>query len=98
MVETLPGTTTADPVLQRDAMTAATAAASAAAPECRQVRPRSAEFDGTDSEPEAPRRTQPWTESWTFEACGRVFAVPMRFAPTARGTSFTAGPGVRRMD
>jgi hypothetical protein len=98
MVEMLPGTTVTDPVLQRDAMNAATMAAATAAPACRQVRPRAAEFDGADREPQAPRRTRPWTESWIFEACGRLLAVPMRFTPTERGTSFSAGAGVRPLD
>ena len=98
MVETLPGTTVADPVLQRDAMQAAVMALRTAAPNCPQPRPRAAEFDGRDSEPDAPRRTQPWAETWIFEACGALLAVPMRFSPTARGTSFTAGSGVRRLN
>lgn len=99
MVETLPGTTVTDPVLQRDAMQSATMAAHAAAPNCRQIRPLGAEFDGTDAEPNAPRRTRPWSETWMFEACGARLAVPMRFAPSARGgTDFTAGSSVRRLN
>ncbi len=98
MVETLPGTTVTDPVLQRDAMQAAMMAARTAAPNCAQIRPQGADFDGRDSEPNAPRRTQPWSETWVFDACGGMFAVPMRFSPTARGTSFTAGSGVRRLN
>jgi hypothetical protein len=91
MVETLPGTTVTDPVLQRDAMQAAGSAAAAAAPGCRQVRPRAADFEGTDSEPGAPRRTRPWAEAWVFEACGALLLVPMRFTPSAQGgTSFSA--------
>lgn len=100
MVETLPGTTVTDPVLQRDAMQVAVAAARTAAPNCQQVRPQSADFDGPDSEPTAPRRTRPWAEAWVFEACGTLLSVPMRFSPSSRGgTDFSAGTsGVRRLN
>jgi hypothetical protein len=99
MVETLPGTTVTDPVLQRDAMQAAASAARVAAPNCQQVMPRAADFDGADTEPTATRRTRPWSERWVFEACGTLLAVPMRFTPSsAGGTSFTAGPGAQRLN
>lgn len=100
MVETLPGTTVTDPVLQRDAMQAAAAAARTAAPNCQELRPQSADFDGPDSEPNAPRRTRPWMESWVFDACGTLLSVPMRFAPgSGGGTDFTAASaGVRRLN
>lgn len=99
MVETLPGNTVTDPVLQRDAMRAATAAAHASAPNCQQIRPLAAEFDGTDGEPNARRRTRPWSELWMFEACGTQLAVPMRFTPSAAGgTDFSASSSVRRLN
>jgi hypothetical protein len=98
MVETLPGNTVTDPILQRDAMQVAVAAGQAAALGCQQIRPVAANVDGPDSEPTAPRRTQPWTEAWILDACGTLLSVPMRFTPTARGTSFTAGSGVRRVN
>lgn len=100
MVETLPGTTVTDPVLQRDAMQVAMAAARTGAQGCQQIRPQSADVDGTDSEPAAPRRTRPWTETWVFEACGARVAVPMRFSPSSRGgTDFSATTSaVRRLD
>jgi hypothetical protein len=98
LVETLPGTTVTDPILQRDAMQAAMAAARVAAPNCQQLRPGAADFEGADSEPTAARRTRPWAETWVFEACGARVAVPMRFAPSATGgTGFTASGG-RRID
>lgn len=98
LVEMLAGTTVTDPVLQRDAMQAAVAAARVAAPNCQQVRPGSADFEGTDSEPTATRRTRPWAETWVFEACGALVAVPMRFTPSAAGgTGFTAS-GARRLN
>lgn len=98
LVETLPGTTVTDPVLQRDAMRVASAAAHAGVPNCRQLHPRAAEFDGEDGEPRAVRRTRPWSEAWIFEGCGAFYAVSMRFTPTERGTSFSAGAGVRRLN
>lgn len=100
LVETLPGTTVADPVLQRDAMRAAISAAQAGVPGCRELQPVAAEFTGEDSEPTAARRTQPWAELWIFQGCGGVYGVPMRFAPAAQGgTDFSAGTGgVRRLN
>lgn len=98
MVETLPGTTVTDPVLQRDAMQAAGAAAAAAAPGCRQIRPRAADFEGTDSEPGAPRRTRPWVETWFFEACGALLSVPVRFTPSAQGGTGFSATAARRLN
>lgn len=98
MVETLPGTTVTDPILQRDALRAATMAARHAASNCPQVSPRGTDFVGPDSEPNAPRRTRPWSETWTFEACGALLGVPMQFVPTNGGTNFTAGSPVRRLN
>lgn len=86
----LPGTTAADPLLQRDALGAARMSAQAAVPECREVRPVGTDFDSPDAEPGAARRTRPWTETWHFDACGTAVRVPMLFTPTASGTSFTA--------
>ena len=66
--ELLPGTTVTDPVLQRDAMQAARASASATARNCQQITPRDSRFDGPDTEATAPRRTRPWAEIWLMEA------------------------------
>ncbi len=98
MVETLPGTTRTDPVLQRDAMQAAGAAAAAAVPGCRQIRPRAADFDGADSEPDAAWRTRPWAEAWTFEACGTLLSVPMRFTPSPQGGTGFSATAARRLN
>jgi len=98
MMETLPGTTTTDPVLQRDALRAALMAAQAAAPECRQIRPVAAHMDTPDPDAGASRRTQPWTETWIMNACGAMLAVPMLFTPTGQGTTFTARSNVRRLN
>ncbi len=94
--ELLPGSTVTDPVLQRDAMQAATASANATVRNCQQIVPRDSRFDGQDTEPTASRRTRPWAEIWLMDACGTMLTVPMRFTPTDRGTSFTAGAATRR--
>ena len=94
--ELLPGSTVTDPVLQRDAMQAATASASATARNCQQITARDSRFDGQDSEATAPRRTRPWAEIWLMDACGTMLTVPMRFTPTDRGTTFTASAATRR--
>lgn len=33
----------------------------------------------------------PWNESWDVRACGKVFTVPVKFIPDAKGTSISVG-------
>lgn len=95
VMQTLPGSTVADPLLQQDALRAARMSAQASAPGCQQIVAVTGDFDGPDAEPGVPRRTRPWTETWIMNACGTRYSVPMLFTPTATGTSFTARQAAR---
>ncbi len=94
---TLPGTTIADPYLQRDGLTyAATGMAALAPKDCNDVDVLDTTFEGF--QPGKPIAGQPgrvaqsWTEKWTVRACGVEGIVRMRFTPDARGTSITVRP------
>ena len=97
----LPGSTNADPVLQRDARHFATTAALAAAKGCTAFVVTNTRFEafGVPSrgipDPGPERRLRPWFETWTLVGCGRTFAVPMDFLPDATGTQIIQPGGVK---
>jgi hypothetical protein len=87
----LPGTTIADPVLQKDAMTEALAAA--ARPETKDC--KSLDVINTDYLKEAGAPVEgskgpPRDELWTFNACTAKVQVTVHFTPDPTGTSITA--------
>lgn len=87
MVHLLPGTTLADPVLQRDAAVGVITSAALERPrECTQP---GAVIDTTVIDrPE--RHSAPWTEAWTVMQCGTKLPVTVTFTPTQdRGTSWS---------
>ena len=94
----LPGTTAADPLLQREGLRRALMAVRDAAPGCERVAVNDTRADPsaglTPGRGGAARRT--WVEVWTLSACGRVFAVPVRFAPGRDGTEITVDPSAVR--
>jgi hypothetical protein len=89
----LPGTTRADPLLQRDAFHYATVAAAAPAT-CGQTYVADTAFAGIEGAANASlppgRRYPPWKEEWTVVACDRRSVVTLHFAPDATGTNITA--------
>jgi len=97
----LPGTTRADPQLQRDAVRyAAVASGGAPPPSCRQAYVADTKFVGVEGEADpglAPaRRTPPWKEEWTMIACDKHSIVTLHFVPDATGTMINAGQGETR--
>ncbi len=93
----LPGTTIADPLLQRDGIRYATLAAEANGPKpagCNTVRVVDTAFGayGTPA-PKARPGVDPrsWTENWTVDACGTSTLVKLSFLPDATGTTISAG-------
>jgi hypothetical protein len=56
-----------------------------AAPNCGRIAVADTRADGAA----APG---PWGEVWTLSACGRAFAVPVRFAPNRDATEITVDP------
>lgn len=79
----LPGTTRADPVLQKQGLPIAVHGLPAKAAACRDVR-----VVDTLLAPDAPKeRTAPWHESWTVLACNEAYQIPLRFTPTGDGAT-----------
>jgi len=79
----LPGTTRADPVLQKEGLPIAVHGLPDKASSCRDVR-----VVDTVLSPDAPKeRTAPWRESWTVLACNEAYQVPLRFTPTGDGAT-----------
>ena len=89
----LPGTTRADPLLQRDAFRYAVLAATAPA-NCRQPYIADTSFAGVEGAANASlppeRRSPPWKEEWIVSACEQRSVVTLHFVPDATGTNITA--------
>jgi hypothetical protein len=94
----LPGTTRADPFLQRDsvigAFQASVAASRAAgeAKDCKTAFIADTKFIDQETAVEPGGKSPPWREMWTFITCTKRMEVPMRFMPNAKGTAYAAGP------
>ncbi len=97
MLIAVPGTTHADPLLQKDAGNYANVGASMALKTCKAFHVKDTTFLGYDSDaapdPTAPRETRPWHESWTMVGCGHIVTVPIRFMPDATGTTIVSSAG-----
>ena len=79
----LPGTTRADPVLQKEGLPIAVRGLPGKAASCRDVR-----VVDTALSPDASKdRTAPWRENWTVLACNEAYPVRLRFTPTADGAT-----------
>lgn len=79
----LPGRTLAPPRLQLDAMNATLPRLMARHPACTSFVPLNSELERTPGNVDAP-----WSEIWTFEACGRLAAVRVTFTPDGKGGTF----------
>ena len=91
----LPGTSHADPFLERDALVQAQTAAFATLPkDCKQVMIVDTAFVAQEGAP-APktlpgRDPQPWREEWTLKGCDVSAIVTLHFTPDATGTGIHA--------
>jgi hypothetical protein len=89
-----PGTTIADPLLQRDAYQIALFGALLAAKDCKHFDVMNTKFEGFGLEnpklpdPGAGARIRPWRETWSFIGCGKIVDVPMDFVPSEKGTQY----------
>lgn len=97
VLPTLPGTTRADPLLQRDGLRyALIGAAPLAAKDCKKVAITDTRFDAFEGTPAPDARPgfdpRPWRETWTVWACGKAIDVPIHFAPDATGTGIHVQP------
>jgi hypothetical protein len=84
----MPGSSIADPILQRDAGMAFYARGGK---DCKQAFALDTKFMGytdaaLDAKPGQPQRS--WREDWTLWACGKEIVVPFTFTPNARGTQW----------
>jgi hypothetical protein len=90
----LPGTTIADPLLQRDAIQYVMVQAHRLIPpDCGQasvVETRFVEFEGTPLSTVHGSAVRPWREDWRVEGCGKRVIVPVRFTPDSSGTTIHA--------
>ena len=89
-----PGSTHADPALQRDALRYALIGVHLRAKECSHFDVKDTRFEGHDlpfhtSFPgqDSKKQGAPWWETWTLVGCGRTFDVPLLFLPDATGTN-----------
>ena len=93
----LPGSSAADPILQRDALThASTAMSRLTPPGCQDIRYLDTAFDAFGPPGvgvPAGREARSWTEKWTIWACGVQGIVKLYFTPDARGTSISTRLG-----
>ncbi len=93
----LPGSTIADPQLQRDSVKYAAGAMGAMPTGCDQGGVLDTRFVGQEGQPPgavppANGPVRPWTEIWTLQACAKRAVVEMRFTPDATGTDIRATP------
>ncbi|WP_428490133.1 hypothetical protein [Rhodopila sp.] len=87
-----PGTTHADPVLQKDAsMRAYTAAVVAARPDPACDVKYLADTEFIEREKAGSSTPNPWRESWTIVLCNKKVVVPVKFIPDLKGTTIVAG-------
>jgi hypothetical protein len=90
----LPGTTIADPLLQRDAIQYVMVQAHRLIPpDCTQARvveTRFVEFEENPLSTVHGRKVRPWREDWRVEGCGKRVIVPVRFVPDSSGTTIHA--------
>jgi hypothetical protein len=92
----LPGTTRADPILQRDAVKFAVQAA-ATVSEGREVNCQigyvaDTEFIEQESVTLEGAKGPSWRELWTLVSCAHKMQIPVHFIPDSTGTSISAGP------
>lgn len=96
MVPLLPGSTHADPILQRDAVQFAVQALATVPggrePNCRVGYVADTEFIEQENATLEGAKGPAWRELWTLASCTQKMLVPIRFIPDATGTTISAGP------
>lgn len=96
IVPLLPGTTHADPTLQKDAVKYAVQSLSTVPggreANCRIGYVANTEFVEQGSSTLPGAKGPDWRELWTLASCTQRMLVPMRFIPDTTGTTISAGP------
>lgn len=86
-----PGTSRADPILQKDGGIYAVTAAGPSPKGCKDLYIADTKFITFESSaPNAP--APPWTEEWTINQCNDLSIVTMHFVPDATGTGIHTVP------
>jgi len=85
-----PGTTHADPVLQKDAMSQAAMAAQWPEKDCKTGWMENTEFLKETGAPLDGVKGKPWDELWTLASCTKKAQVTMHFIPDKTGTTIHA--------
>lgn len=102
VVPFLPGTTHADPLLQKNASQYAFIAATTLAGKddaCKVNYISDTEFVQRESATTGASTSSPWREIWTIVYCNKKITVPLLFKPDASGTQIVSGgPGGKVMD
>jgi hypothetical protein len=88
----LPGTTHADPTLERDAARYAWIAAQPAMGDCKSGYIAETRYIGTSGVVPGSGARSVWREMWHLVACGRNLNVPLLFTPDTSGTTIAAAP------
>lgn len=88
----LPGTTHADPILQKDAVRYAVIAAGAAMKNCNTAYIANTEFLQQEGEALKDAKGPAWREMWTVITCTNKAIVPLQFIPDSTGTEIVASP------
>jgi hypothetical protein len=95
-VALLPGTTHADPILQKDAgryvQIALSTTPGGRETNCAMLYVADTQFLEEEGEALPGAKGRPWKELWTLQSCTQKMLVPMRFIPDSGRTSISAGP------
>jgi hypothetical protein len=86
----LPGTTHADPLLQRDGVHYAVLAAGIPEKNCSIGYVADTQFQQSETPPATGGIGAPWKELWTLVSCARTVQISMRFIPDSTGTQIVA--------
>jgi hypothetical protein len=82
-----PGTTRADPILQKDAMPHAAMAGQWPEKNCKTGYVENTEFLRETGEPLEGAKGKPWDELWTLASCTKKAKVTLHFIPDKTGTT-----------
>ena len=86
----LPGTSRAEPTLQKDSLEYAAMAASIPEDNCEKAWVDNTEFLNLTAETQEGAKSEPWDEKWTLISCTKKAEVLMHFIPDKTGTTIAA--------
>ncbi|WP_118184648.1 hypothetical protein [Paraburkholderia phosphatilytica] len=93
--QSYPGSSIADPQVQRDLLPIAQTSAAARVPSCGNLGVVDTHFDTYEGDPIRTvngRMQRPWREEWLMTGCSHAVKIVMHFVPDASGTSGVSHP------